>query len=189
MTRRKLLFSALAAIVLSFLLLPFAAAAQDDVTITPPDIGGESPRGVVDPDDVHQVAQLVLTGVATGNGFLIAAGIVLLLVLGIRSGVIRRWLPEKAGAVLDHPVVAYSLPFLVASALGLATLAVAPGAVTLSAVGVVLLAAATKVAPAAIAAYVGGKKVVEAKAIAAEAAAKVETKGDALAVLRGPPTP
>lgn len=156
----------------AMLFAPTAALAQGSVMAA----------DAVDPENLEQVAQLLLTGVTSGNGFLIAAGVVLLAVMGLRSERVGKWFP-KVGEFFQNPAVSYALPFVVAIALGLVALGVSPTPVTAATALGVLFAAVAKVAPTAIAAYVGGKKVVEAKAIAAEKAAELDTKAEALSEL------
>lgn len=134
--------------------------------------------------DVTHLAQQLLAGITSGNWWLVAAVGVLLLVAALRSGVARKLLPEKTAELLDHPVVAFSLPLLTALGLGLATAAVA-GPVTAPVLVAVALGA-LKVSMGAITTYVGAKKVAEARADAKEKSATVDTKAEAVAELRGP---
>lgn len=156
---------------LAFLLLPVVALAQDAVALAPE-------------DDVTHLAQQLFAAITSGNWWLAAAVGVLLLVVALRSQVVRKLLPAKLAEMLDHPVVAFSLPLLTALGLGLATAAVA-GPVTAPVLVAVVLGA-LKVSMGAITTYVGAKKVAEARAEAKEKAAAVDTKTEAIAELRGP---
>lgn len=134
--------------------------------------------------DVTHLAQQLLAGITSGNWWLVAAVGVLLLVAALRSGAARKLLPAKAAELLDHPVVAFSMPLLTALGLGLATAAVA-GPVTAPVLVAVVLGA-LKVSMGAITTYVGAKKLAEARADAKEKSAAVDTKTEAVAELRGP---
>lgn len=184
---RKTLYAALALIALGLALLPVAALAQapeepvdpapaltvsappsEPITITPEPVGGESPRGVpaagpalvaAPQDDAIVLAELALTGATTGDLWLVFGPLVALAVMALRSGWVRRRLPARWGKALDHPLVAFSLPFLAAEGAGLAV-AKAAGALTAKTAAAITVAA-LKVASAAVTSYVGGKKMGE----------------------------
>jgi hypothetical protein len=127
--------------------------------------------------DLQQLAALAYQAVVQGHWWMLAAVLVLALVWALRQYG-RRW--AKLQPALDHPVVAWLLPVVVASLAAL-VLALASG----EAVGAALLAA-LKVGAGAVFAFVGAKKIDEARKLGQAAAAEVKTPEDALKVLGGP---
>jgi hypothetical protein len=127
--------------------------------------------------DLQQLAALAYQAITQGHWWMLAAVVVLAVVWGLRQYV-RRW--ARLQPALDHPVVAWLLPVVVA-ALAALVVALASG----EAVGAALLAAG-KIAMGAVWAYVGARKVLEARELGQAAAAEVTTPEDALRVLGGP---
>lgn len=134
---------------------------------------------IIDNPDVVGAAKAIFDGIANKNWFVVAFGLVILLVMGIRFFGAK--ISPKLGTFLNHPVVAFSLPSAV-STLGAVMLALLAGQPMSAA-----LSAGFKVASAAVLAYVGYKKVQEARSDAKAASeAAVTDKAAALNVLRGP---
>lgn len=156
--------------VLGLLLWPAAALAQGLPV---------APEGVA---DYSRLAQAVLEA-GTGHQWPLAIALALVLVVSLlrRFG---RGLPY-VGAYLDHPLVAFLLPSLAAILGALVTSLAAGQPLSL---GVVLSALMTGLASNGL--FVGGKKVAESKGWTpepAQAPVAVETKAQALDVLKGPP--
>lgn len=153
-------------------LFSFVAFAQDALP---------APAAAVTPvaDDPTHLAVVLLGAIQAGHwGLVVSAALVLVVALLRRFG---RGLP-KVGPLLDHPVVAWALPTVASVGGALVTALVAGSPVS---VGLVLSAVVTGLGANAL--YVGGKKVAEAREAGATAAAGVETKADAVTVLKGPP--
>lgn len=137
-----------------------------------------TPVPVVNPEDPGGLALVLLGAIQSGHwGLVVSAALVLVVALLRRFG---RGLP-KVGPLLDHPVVAWLLPTLASIGGAVVTALVAGTPVSL---GLVLSAVVTGLGANAL--YVGGKKVAEAREAGANAAATVETKADAVVVLKGP---
>ena len=143
---------------------------------------------IINDPDVINIARVVWDAVTSKQqswGWMLAAGLVVLIVMGLRSKFVRRLLPAKVGGWLDNPIVAWTLPSLVGMAGSVLNALVA---------GMPLMVAlneGAKVGVAAIASYVGGKKIAEARANArAKAKAEIDSKDEAIEVLtaghRGP---
>lgn len=127
-------------------------------------------------DDPAQLAQLLIDGIAHGNWWLIAAPALTLLIWAL-----RKYGPKffpKSEAFLTHPVVSFLLPVVVAVLGGIITAAVAGPVSGTVVLGVVL--ASLKVSAGSITAYVGAKKVGEARDAKEEAKAAEQAKVDSV---------
>lgn len=160
--------------------LLFALLSQIDPTTAPAATPGDI--------DVEALLNLVVGGIQQGNWWIVAGPLLALVIHLGRSFIAPRY--PKLSEFLAKPLVAFSLPFvlsfLVSTVQTMATVHGLPNQAQL----IALLAAAVKVAATAIATYVGVKKHVEAKELAAEKAAAVVTdKQAALAELNKPPAP
>lgn len=130
-------------------------------------------------DDPHRLALVVLDGVQRGQwGLVVSAVLVGLIFVLRRFG--KQLVPALAG-FLDHPIVAWALPST-ASILGAVVTALVAG--TPVSVGLVLSAVITGLTANGL--FNGLKQVQEAKAAGQAAAANVDTKAEALNVLKGP---
>jgi hypothetical protein len=130
---------------------------------------------------LETLAKFAYDAVVSGHWWLLAAVVVLFLVWALREyGGRLPFVGPKLAPLLAHPVVAWSLPTVLAS-LSALVVAIASGLP----LGAALLAA-VKVAAGAVFAFVGAKKVAEARTLGAAAAAEVTDDASAAAVLRGP---
>lgn len=133
--------------------------------------------------DAATTAKTILDAVQGGNWWVAASGLVLVLVWALRTQLVKVW--PGAGAVLSHPVVSVALPVLIAAAGGIMTAATS-GTLTWALVAPILFKA-LNIGAGAVFAYVGAKKVTEAKEIAAEKATAIATPAAVVAEL-GKPT-
>lgn len=128
---------------------------------------------------VQQIALSILDAIQHKNWGALISLVIIALVFLVRY--LGDKMPDKVGAFLNHPVVAWALPSVVSTAGALATSFLAGTGFSLP-----LLISAVSKGLMANALYVGAKKVAEAKEISAAKAATVETKADAVDVLKGP---
>ncbi len=128
--------------------------------------------------DVANLAKLLLEGVQGKNWWVVASVVVTVVVWLLRTK-LPKLMPQTEG-FLTHPVVSVSLPVIASLASGILTAALA-GPIT-AAILPSLLSDVLKVAFGAIAIFVAGKKVAEAR----EA---VPDKASAVATLNKGPTP
>lgn len=135
-----------------------------------------------EPDmDITKLSAAMYEGFVAGNWWVVGFAALILAVFVLRTYG-GRWIPALKPA-LDHPVVAWATPALVSSltAVLMALLAGKPI--------VPALKAGLGVAFAAVWAFVGYKKVLEARELAAEKAAAVPDKAAALTVHEKGPQP
>lgn len=167
--RDRLIVSALFAGVIVCLALFASSAFADVVTV----------ESVPLADDPHRLAMVVLDGVQRGQwGLVVSAVLVGLIFVLRRFG--KQLVPALSG-FLDHPIVAWALPSA-ASVLGAVLTALVAG--TPVSVGLVLSAIITGLTANGL--FSGLKQVQAAKEAGAEKAAEVDTKAEALNVLKGP---
>lgn len=131
--------------------------------------------------DVAAVAKAILDAVQGGNWWVVASGVVLVLVWALRTQLVKVW--PGAANFLSHPVVSVILPVVVAAAGGLMA-AGASGTLSWALVAPILFKA-LNIGAGAVFAYVGAKKVKEVAAAKADA---VKLPQDVVAEL-GKPSP
>jgi hypothetical protein len=159
-------------------LVPWVASAQEAVGEV---LGPAAPLT----DDPAALAKLCLDAIANRNWWLLASVGVSLLVFGLRTYG-PKWFPAVSG-FLTHPLVSVLLPVVMAILGGIITAALA-GPVTWP-IALAAVFGGLKVGGGAIMGFMVAKKAVEAKALGAAAAAKVETKADAVEVFKKGPNP
>lgn len=135
--------------------------------------------------DVAAVAKAILDAVQSGNWWVVASGVVLVIVWALRTQLVKVW--PAASGFLSHPVVSVALPVLIAAAGGIMA-AGASGTLTWALVAPILFKA-LNVGAGAVFAYVGAKKVTEAKKVAAAKADAVKLPQDVVAELGKPVGP
>lgn len=148
----------------------FAALADEAAPVIGADTG------------IQQIALSILDAIQHKNWGALVSLLVIAIVFGLRYFADK--LPGKASEWLNHPVVAWALPSIISTAGALATSLLAGTGFSLP-----LLISAVSKGLMANALYVGAKKVAEAREISAAKAAAVETKADAVAVLKEEPKP
>ena len=179
---RSMWFSYLAAVggvtaLVALFLFPALAFAQD---------AGVTPDGGVAltlSDDPAQQAQMIIDAIAHKQWWMVASVGVLFVTWAIRNPLAS--LSPKLQAALQNPIVSWALPTVVATAGAVTTTLVAGQPLNFGTLAPEIL----KVAFGAIGLYMGAKKVAEARAAGAAAAAEVKTTGDAIKVLAGSGTP
>lgn len=129
-------------------------------------------------DDPARLALVLLDGVQRGQWGLVVSGVLVLVVFVLRR--FGKGIP-KVGPLLEHPVVAWTLP-TIAAVLGAVMTSLVAG--TPVSVGLVLSAIITGLTANGL--YNGAKQAREAKEAGAAKAAAVATKADAVNVLKGP---
>ena len=149
-----------------------AAFAQTTDVLTPPP---------VDIDPANK-ALIILDGIKNGQWWLVAAGVVSLMTWGVRSGILKR-IPGAAGVWFStHPAVGYAIPFVL-SAIGGITTTFASG-VPFTWGG--LVGEILKVSLAAVGLFIGKRTIDESRDAGKAAAAAVETREQANAVILKP---
>ena len=132
--------------------------------------------------DPSQLAIYVLDAITHKNWGLLASLALVGIVMLLRM--FGKKISPKLGEVMDNPIVAFALPSIASSAGAIATSLIAGKSIDFG-----LVLAAISHGLIANAMYVGGKKIQEAKELGAAKAAAVETKADAVDVLKDGPKP
>lgn len=158
-------------LLLGIIVTPFAVLAQD---VAP----GDAPMAVepiIHDPDVIAVSQQVFTGVTSGNWWLAASAVLVLVTFAVRKYG-SKFFP-KLKPYLDNPLIAFALPVVMASLTGIVN------ALTSGADIKVAAMTGLKIAMGAVWMYVGKVKIDEVRESAKQKAAEqVTTTADAVAV-------
>jgi uncharacterized membrane protein len=142
-------------------------------------------QAAVEDVDVEALLKVILEGVEKGNWWIVAGP-----VLALAIHFTKKLIAPKSPALsefLNKPLVAFATPFVIAFLVGTVQTFIAVKGVPTSADFLALAASALKVGVTAVATYVGIKKGVEQKELAAEkAAAAVPDKQAAVDELNKP---